>query len=353
MDASISNEAHFPAESCRELLDASPIPTVLLDEQAKCILFCNDAFTRFLGVESQTAAGLPVETFLAFDLLPSLAVQQRPGRGGEPWRITATSTSGGDVIRLSCMLWRVKLGGKDTVQMECVAEEENERHDLATYQKWIHAVGHELKSPLTSVKGYVEILASELVSSGNPQVRTILEIVRRNSERMHSYIEDMYRFSLAEINTLQCETTTVRAMLDQVLHELSGDIARHDITLDVDVSDRPVRLPGSAVREALYQVLHSSLTVSEPKSTVIIVREHDMGARVVLVLQHEPRQTVPRASAHVKAIVDGVRNSGNATTLGFEFARKILIEAGGDAFLEAGDNHFHTCYLLLPTCVND
>ncbi|GEM_PF-5751211 len=352
MDECISNEGDFPDESCRELLGASPIPTLLLDAQATCVVFCNEAFARCLNVESRVTIGLPVETFLAFDVLPSVAVQQQPARQGAPWQVTATSSSGQGVLRLACMLWRATIGGKNVVQMECVVQGENERHDLATYQKWIHAVGHELKSPLTSVKGYAEILAHELVSSGNPQVKTILDIVRRNSERMHSYIEDMYRFSLAEINTLECETTTVREMLDQVLNELKEDFTRHGVALDVEVSERVVHLPGSAVREALYQVLHSALVVTEPASSAILVREHDLGERTVLVVQHDAKAAAPRGRAHVERILDRSEKE-TTTTLGFEFARKILLEAGGEAFLEAGNNHFHTCYLVLPARVRE
>ncbi len=352
MDECNSNESDILDDCCVELLNASPVPTLLLDEQASCIVFCNDAFSRCLDVEPRGATGLPVETFLVFDLLPSRAVRQPPDTEGEPWRITAVSTSGKEALRLTCTLWRVTLGGKNMVQMECAAGEESERQDLATYQKWIHAVGHELKSPLTSVKGYVEILGHELAFTGSPQVRAILDIVRRNSERMHSYIEDMYRFSRAEINTLECETTTVRAMVEQVLNELSQDITRHGVALDVEVSDRTVYLPGSAVREALYQVLHSSLTVTDPASTSIIVREHDLGPRTVLVVQHEPLAAAPHERSRIEDVIKGRGKGGTATTLGFEFARKILVEAGGDAYLEGGDNHFHTCYLVLPNCAS-
>lgn len=57
-------------------------------------------------------------------------------------------------------------------------------------------VSHELKTPLTSIRGYIETLMSDDVPSETQ--RQFLEVVHRNTERLHHIVEDLLDLSRLE-----------------------------------------------------------------------------------------------------------------------------------------------------------
>src|SRR5690606_20486750 len=57
-------------------------------------------------------------------------------------------------------------------------------------------VSHELKTPLTSIRGYIETLLSDEVPAETRQ--QFLDVIQRNAERLHHIVEDLLDLSRIE-----------------------------------------------------------------------------------------------------------------------------------------------------------
>ena len=56
---------------------------------------------------------------------------------------------------------------------------------------FVSTTNHELRTPLTSISGYVEMLQDGDFGSVGPEQARVLEVVRRNTERLRLLIEDL------------------------------------------------------------------------------------------------------------------------------------------------------------------
>lgn len=61
----------------------------------------------------------------------------------------------------------------------------------------ISNISHELRTPMTHMKGYLELLISGSLGDLNPQQQNALEVMQRSSDRLERLIEDLIQFSMA------------------------------------------------------------------------------------------------------------------------------------------------------------
>src|ERR1700722_20710260 len=74
------------------------------------------------------------------------------------------------------------------------------------FQRTTTALGlaaHDLKTPLSILNGYVELLQSEKLGSLNERQREVLRDMRSNGQRLQRYIQDFLSFSVLETGELK------------------------------------------------------------------------------------------------------------------------------------------------------
>ena len=74
---------------------------------------------------------------------------------------------------------------------------------------FVSKISHELRSPLTSVIGYVELLIDGGPGEPSSEQNRMLTIVERNSRRLLALIEDLLTMSRVEAGTFELEVDPV------------------------------------------------------------------------------------------------------------------------------------------------
>jgi PAS domain S-box-containing protein len=75
--------------------------------------------------------------------------------------------------------------------------------------RFVATVSHELRTPMTSIKGYVDLLAAGVVGPVSPQQRDFLEIVRQNTTRMITLVNNLITVSEMEEGPIPIELHAV------------------------------------------------------------------------------------------------------------------------------------------------
>src|SRR5947207_13156761 len=80
------------------------------------------------------------------------------------------------------------------------------------------SAAHDLKTPLSILNGYVEMLQSEKLGSLNERQREVLRDMRSNGQRLQRYIQDFLSFSVLETGELKMkfELGNINACLSEV-----------------------------------------------------------------------------------------------------------------------------------------
>ncbi|MEM7333023.1 MAG: response regulator [Chloroflexota bacterium] len=108
--------------------------------------------------------------------------------------------------------------------------------------EFVSFVSHELKTPMTTIKGYTDLLVTGSFGEVNETQTSFLNTVRANVERMSRLVSDLEDVSRIEAGHLELETDLVslQELIDEVMHSTMTQIDAKEQTLQLDIpSDLP------------------------------------------------------------------------------------------------------------------
>ncbi len=215
--------------------------------------------------------------------------------------------------------------------------------------EFINNVSHELRTPLTAIHASLGLLAGGAVGPVGAEAQEIVEVARRNSEKLLRLVNDLLDFG--RINA--------RAMTFEIgPHDLEGVVRRAVDDLSILAGERAVRLMihgGAGARavidagrftQALTNLVGNAVKFSEPggEVTVGIARQ---GTKWRVSVTDRGRGIEAR---HLDRIFDRFYQVGGGgvqggTGLGLSIARSIMENIGGDIGVESQPGHGSTFWL--------
>ncbi len=121
--------------------------------------------------------------------------------------------------------------------------------------EFVSFVSHELKNPMTSIKGYTELLAAGAVGPINEAQSNFLSTIRSNVERMATLVSDLADVSRIEAGRLKLDfkALSLKEIIDEITRSMRRQIEEKSLQLNID-------LPGDipkvwADRTRLTQIL--------------------------------------------------------------------------------------------------
>ncbi|MGB3368059.1 MAG: HAMP domain-containing sensor histidine kinase [Acidaminobacteraceae bacterium] len=125
----------------------------------------------------------------------------------------------------------------------------------------IASISHDLKTPLTSIKGYIEGLQDGIVQDKETYDR-YLNVIHHKTLRLNHLIDDLFMFSKLELNEFQIDLHNINSieMLERIIREEEIDFSGLDIELIVN---RP--FPSNTLRvdeKRILQIIDNLLSNS-------------------------------------------------------------------------------------------
>lgn len=122
---------------------------------------------------------------------------------------------------------------KMRLRLKYVLEKQN-RYEKSR-KELIASISHDLKTPLTSIKGYIEGLQDGIVQDKETYDR-YLSVIHQKTLRLNHLIDDLFMFSKLELNEFQIDLHNVSSqeMLERILSEEEVDFSGLNIELLVE-----------------------------------------------------------------------------------------------------------------------
>ncbi|MCH7480255.1 MAG: HAMP domain-containing histidine kinase, partial [Chloroflexi bacterium] len=100
-------------------------------------------------------------------------------------------------------------------------------------------VAHELKTPMTSIKGYADLLAAGSVGDINEAQQNFLTTIRTNVTRMATLVTDLADISRIEAGRLHLEFSTIpiKDSVEDVVQATKALLDDKKQTLEIEISD--------------------------------------------------------------------------------------------------------------------
>lgn len=128
---------------------------------------------------------------------------------------------------------------------------------------------HELKSPLTSIKGFAELLAGGMVSDADKQKQYLKRIVSE-SDRLLNIINDILRLSKAESKLMEkAELLELQPLAREVSQALEPLARMRNISVSMDGTGK-VKANQRDIWELVYNLVDNAIRYGKPGGHVII-----------------------------------------------------------------------------------
>ena len=216
-------------------------------------------------------------------------------------------------------------------------------------------VSHELKTPITSVRGYAETMLEEGLDEDTK--RHCIEVIYRNTERISNIIADLLELSnlehSAEVDPERLEHIDAEAMLTRMksLHEDLASTRDMKTLIDVD-QDLVVQVEVRLIEQALSNLYQNALRYASEGTTITLAAHRLPHRQIELQVKDEG----PGISAeHQKRLferfyrVDRARSREmGGTGLGLAIVKHIALHHGGEASVSSEVGNGSVFRILLP-----
>lgn len=131
-------------------------------------------------------------------------------------------------------------------------------------------VSHELKTPLTSISGYAEIMKNGMVREAD--IPVFSERIYKEASRLISLVEDIIKISKLDENVvgLDMEEVDLYTMTKEICHRLAPQAERKKVC--VQMSGEPVLVKGirQILDEMLYNIIENGIKYNKDNGNVDI-----------------------------------------------------------------------------------
>ncbi len=151
--------------------------------------------------------------------------------------------------------------------------------------EFLSLASHELKTPLTSIKGYTQVLLNRAEHNGTPQrEQRALQTIGKQVDRMIRLVGELLDMSRIDSNQLRMELAPVdlAALAERVIEQVQLAATRHDIVL---TEPGPVMLMADADRleQVLTNLLENAVKYSPDGGRIdVVVERHADEAHLVI-----------------------------------------------------------------------
>ncbi|WP_046228372.1 sensor histidine kinase [Paenibacillus dauci] len=242
----------------------------------------------------------------------------------------------------------------ERLQQKIIQERESESAKM----EMITGISHDLRTPLTSIIGYMELLRSHSFHNEEEQLRFV-ENAYNKSLHLKKMLDDLFEYTRLSWNDvrLQLEPIDLAELVNQLYFEYEPIAREHGITVITKLVDEPVivMMDSEKMARAIDNLLINALKYSLTPSTVHITMKRT-DTQIYIEITNEG---IPLTKEQERRLferfykADYSRNHNGIQTgagLGLSIAKNIVELHGGTlSFSHLGKLFTFTIYLPLTT----
>ena len=225
-------------------------------------------------------------------------------------------------------------------------EAENRKSDLIMY------LAHDLKTPLASVIGYLQLLRDEPALPEEARTRYLTTTLRK-AERLDALTNEFFeitRFNLSEI-PLAPQRMDLSLLLEQLVFEAQPQLAEKNLTAALHTPEQlPLRADPAGLSRVFDNLLRNAILYSWPDTEIDITATAD-DERATIRFTNQGDTIPPEKLARLFEQffrLDASRATSGGAGLGLAIARAITRQHGGDITAERANDRV-TFTVTLPT----
>ena len=222
--------------------------------------------------------------------------------------------------------------------------------------EFVSLASHQLRTPLSTVNWYSEMLLTGDVGAISSEQKIYLEEIYKGNQRMVDLVNTLLDVSRIELGTFDGESkpTNIVALVESVIEEQKLQIDEKKLKLKCVIADHIplIQVDPKLIRMVIQNLLSNSVKYTPERGKVSILLALDDKKNIVIKISDTgygiPNGQQDKIFTKLFRADNVVGKDTEGTGLGLYIAKSIVDQAGGSLWFESEENKGTTFNLLLP-----
>ncbi|MFZ2356786.1 MAG: ATP-binding protein [Candidatus Omnitrophota bacterium] len=233
-------------------------------------------------------------------------------------------------------------------------------HDITEIRKletirsdFVANVSHELKTPLTSIKGFVETLLEGALDDKENN-RNFLKIIQDHAERLNNLVEDLLSLSHLESKeiVLNKKSLNLRQQLEEVISGFKSQLKKMNVEIKNDLSvSIMVDVDRDRIEQVFTNLIDNAIKFNKEKGFVMIYGE-ETNDKVRITVEDSgigiPERDIPRIFERFYRVDKARSRELGGTGLGLSIVKHIIELHNGSVGVESTEGFGSKFWFVLP-----
>ncbi|EMO56324.1 NMT1/THI5-like protein [Leptospira santarosai str. CBC1416] len=347
-------ELQFSDDRFNYLFEFSPIPVILLDSVSGGLIAGNYNFRSLTGYSKDNIHNLRLENL--FPGLEEMGDWPSPTKSPETMlRVDQAKMKLRDKTEMDVSLSITALfeRARKIYQVHILYDSEKKETEQAKHE-FISNISHELRSPMTNIQGYFELLRAEINTSLSKDQGGMLDVIEKNIKRLNHLIENLLKFEevRGEDNSGLIENFDPALVIEEVVYSNEPSAKEKDLSVELGLIKklkvRGIRFEFSQVITNLFvnaikytEKGKIEMTMVESGGDKIEINIKDTGVGI-------DSKYVEKVFERFFRIPNDRNKRVGGTGLGLSISRTILHKMNGEITLESRVGGGSNFKILLP-----
>jgi two-component system sensor histidine kinase VicK len=245
---------------------------------------------------------------------------------------------------------------EENVGIIMIIQDITERQKLENMQKeFVANVSHELKTPLTTIKSYVETLLEGEIEDEVTSIK-FLKVVDEEADRMNRLVSDLLQLSRLDYKREKWNkrNNDIILIIKNVVSkiEFTAKIKKQEIYLDFE-QDANIKINSDKdkIEQVILNILSNAIKYTDVNGEIHIEAFKDKGEAVIKISDNGigiPEDEIKNVFERFYRVDKARSRAMGGTGLGLSIAKQIIEEHKGRIILESSDGNGTTITIHLP-----
>jgi len=188
-------------------------------------------------------------------------------------------------------------------------------------------VAHELRTPLSNIRGYLEAIRDGVVQPDAATIRSLDE----EASLLSQLVDDLQELSLAETGELKlvCQTEDIARLIKQTVAAVQAQAATKGLSVSIDLPDKlpPVNIDSHRIGQVLRNLLENAVTHTAKGGAIsIAARQQDNWVEVSVADTGEgiPAEELPNIFERFYRVDKSRARATGSSGLGLTIAKRLV-----------------------------
>jgi len=228
-----------------------------------------------------------------------------------------------------------------------------------TKTMFLNLASHQLRTPLSSMKGYLELALSGNYGKVQGKAREFIEEVKRSNEKEINLVNDLLDLNKLQTGKLQFsfqDNVQLEDIIQEVVNEFQPEAQKYNLYLKFNKPKHPlpkITADSQKLREVILNLVDNALKYTKEGGVTISVQHNNNSRTILTIVQDTGMGMTPKEKEKLFQVFerskDAVSTNPSGVGIGLYFASEIVKAHNGKIWAESqGKGKGSTFYVELP-----